>query len=163
MSSEREETKRLLEREAAAFATPMLPLSAEEEQAIHDRLAKLPWPAPWTANTFEIDCPCPNGDDCGDSHTCEEVDASEAYPDGQCVVQIHTPGLETLAKPCAEFIAAARTDVPRLLATLGAERAACARATERLRAFMIDVLNDPIAAAETLAAAVREMPNAEEE
>ena len=102
---------------------PMLPLSVEEEQAIRDRLAKLPWPAPWTASTFEIDCPCPNGAHCGDQHTCEEVEAPEAYPGGQCVVQIHTPGLETFAKPCAEFIAAARTDVPRLLATIDAERA----------------------------------------
>jgi hypothetical protein len=90
------------------------------------------WPAPWVAHTFEVDCPCPNGEHCGDSHTCEEVEAPEAYPasaqdpaptgEGQCVVQISVPGLESLAGPNAQFIAAARNALPKLLRELRARR-----------------------------------------
>lgn len=72
------------------------------------------WKSPWVAHTFEIDCPCPNGEHCGDSHTCEEVEAPKEYPDGQCVVQISVPGLETFAKPTAELIAYYRTAAPLL-------------------------------------------------
>ncbi|GMV18406.1 MAG: hypothetical protein AMXMBFR56_66300 [Polyangiaceae bacterium] len=74
------------------------------------------WKAPWVARTFEIDCPCPNGEDCGDPHDCCEVEAPEEYPDGQCVVQIHVPGLETFARPTAELIAFYRTAAPQLAA-----------------------------------------------
>ena len=84
------------------------------------------WAAPWIARTFEIDCPCPNGEDCGETHSCEEVESPEAYPaspaapaavgEGQCVVQISVPGLESLSRPTAEFIAASRTAMPALLA-----------------------------------------------
>jgi len=92
------------------------------------KLDALPWPAPWVAHTFEIECPCPNGADCGDSHTCEEVEAPQAYPwspqepagtgEGQCVVQLSTPGLDRFARPCAEFIAAARNELPGIRAKL---------------------------------------------
>ena len=73
------------------------------------------WQAPWVAHTFEIDCPCPNGEHCGDTHTCEEVESPEAYPEGQCVVQISVPGLETFAGPTAQFIAASRNALVSLL------------------------------------------------
>src|SRR5512146_64648 len=96
------------------------------------RLEAKTWAAPWTARTFEIYCPCPNGEDCGSSHTCEEVEAREAYPasheepadegEGQCVVQISVPGLESLAGPTAEFIAAVRNDLPSLLAEVERRR-----------------------------------------
>ena len=93
-----------------------------------ERLEKLlgsAWPAPWTAHTFEIDCPCPNWEHCGDSHTCEEVESRESYPyshnepapkgHGQCVVQIQVPGLESLAGPNALFIATARNLLPAII------------------------------------------------
>jgi hypothetical protein len=93
-------------------------------QDLWDRLDALPWPAPWTAHTFEIDCPCPNGVDCGDAHSCEEVESLTAYPyspeepategHGQCVVQISVPGLETFSRPCAEFIVSARNELPAI-------------------------------------------------
>ena len=105
-------------------------------QDLWDKLDALPWPGPWVAHTFEIDCPCPNGEHCGDTHDCAEVEDRTAYPaspekpaepgHGQCVVQINTPGLETFAKPCAEFIAAARNELPairdRMLALESAAR-----------------------------------------
>lgn len=72
------------------------------------------WKAPWVAHTFEVDCPCPNGEHCGETHTCEEVEAPEEYPDGQCVVQISVPGLETFARPTAELVAYYRTAAPLL-------------------------------------------------
>ena len=97
-------------------------------QDLWDKLDALPWPGPWVAHTFEIDCPCPNGEHCGDAHDCAEVEDRTAYPSspekpaepghGQCVVQINTPGLETFAKPCAEFIAAARNELPAIRARL---------------------------------------------
>ena len=97
-------------------------------QDLWDKLDALPWPGPWVAHTFEIDCPCPNGEHCGDTHDCAEVEDRTAYPaspekpaepgHGQCVVQINTPGLETFAKPCAEFIAAARNELPAIRARL---------------------------------------------
>lgn len=100
----------------------------DEDLAKLEQLLKAAWPAPWTAHTFEIDCPCPNGEHCGDSHTCEEVEYREAYPDshehpareghGQCVVQIDVPGLESLAGPNALFIATSRNMLPALLEEL---------------------------------------------
>jgi len=108
--------------------------------ALWAALDALPWPAPWIAHTFEVDCPCPNGADCGNPHTCEEVEAPEAYPAsperpaepgrGQCVVQIATPGLEKFAKPCAEFIAMARNELPAIRARL--RKAPVARTREFL-------------------------------
>jgi hypothetical protein len=105
----------------------------DEQIAELRRLMAGAWAAPWVARTFEIECPCPNGEDCGDLHTCEEVEAPEAYPDspeapapegeGQCVVQITVPGLESLAGPCAAFIAAARNAMPSLLSEVEAARA----------------------------------------
>ena len=106
-------------------------------QDLWDKLDALPWPGPWVAHTFEVDCPCPNGEHCGDTHDCAEVEDRTAYPaspekpaepgHGQCVVQINTPGLETFAKPCAEFIAAARNELPairdRMLALESAAKA----------------------------------------
>jgi hypothetical protein len=84
--------------------------------------------APWVARSFEIECPCPNGQHCGDSHTCEEVNAPEEYPwssdapadpdaenAGQCIVQIDVPGLEDFAKANAALIAAMRNKLPALL------------------------------------------------
>jgi hypothetical protein len=98
-----------------------------------ERLERAAWVAPWVAHTFEIDCPCPNGEDCGDTHSCEQIEAPEAYPsspeepaapgEGQCVVQISVPGLESLAGPTAAFIAAARNALPSLLAEVTAARA----------------------------------------
>jgi len=101
------------------------------------------WKAPWTAHTFEIDCPCPNENHCGESHTCEEVEALEEYPNGvpgkpadvgrgQCVVQIQVPGLETFAKPAAAFIAASRDAVPALLNGYEAMRLRAERAEAEL-------------------------------
>jgi hypothetical protein len=77
--------------------------------------ASNPWRGEWVARTFEIDCPCPNGVDCGAQHTCEEVESPESYPDGQCVVQISVPGLETFAVPVARYIAALHNAAPELL------------------------------------------------
>jgi hypothetical protein len=120
--------------DAAPSPGATTPLTADLDAL--ERLMAAAWPAPWVPRSFEIDCPCPNGDDCGDSHSCEEVEAPEAYPaspeapapagDGQCVVQISVPGLESLARPTAEFIAAARNDLPAIVAEL--------RSLRRLRA-----------------------------
>lgn len=100
-----------------------------------ERLHREAFRAPWVSRTFEIECPCPNGEDCGDSHTCEEVEAPEEYPadsehpaepgHGQCVVQIDVPGLEQFARSNGQLIAAARNALPRLIAA--------AREAERLR------------------------------
>jgi hypothetical protein len=122
--------------EAATAPAPSSPpgdAPTEEQIAELEALMAQAWPAPWTARTFEIDCPCPNGEHCGDSHTCEEVEAPEAYPaspaapaaegEGQCVVQISVPGLESLAGPNARFIATARNLLPSLIAALRAARA----------------------------------------
>lgn len=107
---------------------------SEERLEELERLVAGAWEGPWVAHTFEIDCPCPNGEHCGDTHSCEQVEAPEAYPashrhpaapgEGQCVVQIHVPGLESLAGPNARFIAAARTAVPELIAEIRRLRAA---------------------------------------
>jgi hypothetical protein len=114
---------------------------SEEQLANLERLIAGAWAAPWVAHTFEIDCPCPNGDDCGDTHTCEQVEAPEAYPaspedpapagEGQCVVQISVPGLESLARPNAEFIVAARNALPALIAEVRRLRSAALRREER--------------------------------
>lgn len=56
---------------------------------------------PWTYRDFAIDCPGDeHGDVCGDSHDIVEVEAPDAYPDGQCVAQIgfSVPGLEMREK-----------------------------------------------------------------
>jgi hypothetical protein len=97
-----------------------------------ERLERDPrlWKAPWRAHTFEIDCPCPNGDDCGDTHYCCEVEAPDEYPDSQCVVQISVPGLETFAEPTAAFIAFARNNAAAIIAELRAARELCARADD---------------------------------
>jgi hypothetical protein len=132
-------------------------------QDLWDKLDALPWPAPWAAHTFEIDCPCPNGDHCGDTHDCAEVEAREAYPSspeepaspgrGQCVVQISTPGLETFSRPCAEFIAAARNELPAIrkrCAALEAVAVAAASARSKFgddypgRFAMLDELLDAL-------------------
>ena len=120
-------------------------------QDLWDKLDALPWPGPWVAHTFEIDCPCPNGEHCGDTHDCAEVEDRTAYPaspekpaepgHGQCVVQINTPGLETFAKPCAEFIAAARNELPAIRARLAEMDATLA--------FYLRVLEEEAAAAPT--------------
>ena len=116
----------------------------DEQIAELERLMAGAWPAPWVAHTFEIDCPCPNGEDCGDLHTCEQVEAPEAYPaspedpaepgDGQCVVQISVPGLESLAGPNAAFIARARNALPSLLAEVRAARASATTGRDWCRA-----------------------------
>jgi len=88
--------------------------------------------APWTASTFEIDCPCPNGVDCGDPHSCEVVEALEEYPDspeepaqagqGQCIVQISVPGLDRFAKANGALITALRNNVGAIVRELRAAR-----------------------------------------
>lgn len=89
--------------------------------------AKGVWKAPWSAHEFEIDCPCPNGEHCGDTHSCVEVEAREEYPcgapgepaeegQGQCVVQIDVPGLDLFAHPTAAAIVALRNNADGLLA-----------------------------------------------
>ena len=115
---------RWLEEHGPAREEPAAP--SDETLDELERLEGETWVAPWVARTFEVDCPCPNGEDCGDMHSCEEVEAPEAYPDsheepapegeGQCVVQISVPGLESLSRPTAQFIAAARNALPALLA-----------------------------------------------
>lgn len=113
-------------------------------QDLWDKLDALPWPGPWVAHTFEIDCPCPNGDHCGNTHDCAEVEDRTAYPNspkepaepghGQCVVQISTPGLETFSKPCADFIVSARNELPAIRARWTAlEAVAMAAATARAK------------------------------
>lgn len=85
------------------------------------------WKAPWSSHEFEINCPCPNGEHCGDTHSCVEVEAREEYPcgapgepaeegQGQCVVQISVPGLSTFAYPTADAIVALRNNADGLLA-----------------------------------------------
>jgi hypothetical protein len=120
-------------------------MSDETKIAELERLMAAAWPAPWVAHTFEIDCPCPNGEHCGDTHSCEQVEAPEAYPaspeepaapgEGQCVVQISVPGLESLAGPTAAFIVAARNTLPSLLterARILSAGSALARAMESI-------------------------------
>jgi len=117
-------------------------MSAED---LWKKLDALPWPAPWVARTWEVDCPCPNGQHCGDTHSCEEVEAPEAYPaspeepapagEGQCVVQISTPGLECFARPCAEFIAAARNELPEVRGRLARLEAVVAEVARVRRKF----------------------------
>jgi hypothetical protein len=101
------------------------PLTDEQIEELARLEREAAWAAPWTVHSFEIECPCPNGEDCGNLHACDEVEAREAYPfspddpadegEGQCVVQIAVPGLESLAGPNARFIAAARNALPALL------------------------------------------------
>ena len=104
------------------------------EAAVH---AEGVWKAPWTARTFEIECPCPDG--CGEPHTCEEVEALEEYPngapgepadegDGQCVIRIDVPGLEDFAGPTAAAIVALRNNADALIEA--------ARERDRLRALL---------------------------
>lgn len=130
--------------------------------------AKGVWAAPWSARTFEIECPCPRGVHCGESHTCWEVEAREAYPhgapgepadegDGQCVVQIDVPGLEDFAGPTAAAIVAMRNSIEGLLAA--------ARERDALRARLASL---PVAelvaygrAREAYMAAVLEGPEGE--
>ena len=106
------------------------------EAAVH---ASGVWKAPWTARTFEIECPCPNGVHCGEPHTCEEVEALEEYPngapgepadegDGQCVIRIDVPGLEDFAGPTAAAIVALRNNADALIEA--------ARERDRLRALL---------------------------
>ena len=112
--------------------------------------------APWTAHTFEIDCPCPNGVHCGDSHTCEEVEAPQEYPhspddpaqtgDGQCVVQISVPGLETFAKRNAALIVATRNALPALLAEIRAAREVVESVRARSPMMLTDDEIDALAA-----------------
>ena len=121
-----------------------------ERRAELRALAERAWQPPWVARTFEIDCPCPNGSHCGDSHTCEEVEATEEYPngapgepaaegDGQCVVQISVPGLDTFSKPTAALIAAMRNGLEPLLTALDAAEAEVA-ALRRQRDVAREVL-----------------------
>lgn len=98
------------------------PMSPEELRACRERADacfRAPWIAtdPWTVE--------PDGDE-----DCEEVRSvlsPDEYPGGQVVAECHddgmiaTPGLRGFAEAHSAFIAAARTDVPRLLATV-AER-----------------------------------------
>jgi hypothetical protein len=93
-------------------------LSLDDLLAQVDAHDKAMFKGPWRAHTFEIDCPCPNGNHCGNPHTCEEVEAPEEYPSppGQCVVQIDVPGLDTFAKANAEGIAWMRNALPELAA-----------------------------------------------
>ena len=106
------------------------------EAAVH---AAGVWRAPWTARTFEIECPCPNGVHCGEPHTCEEVEALEEYPcgepeapakpgAGQCVLWIDVPGMETFAGPTAAAICALRNNADALVEA--------ARERDRLRALL---------------------------
>ena len=101
------------------------------------------WAAPWSAREFEVDCPCPNGEHCGDSHTCAEVEAREEYPrgsrgkpadegDGQCVVQISVPGLVTFALPTARCVALLRNHADARGAEVRASRAGISAAREWL-------------------------------
>lgn len=115
--------------------------------------AKGVWRAPWSARTFEIECPCPNGKHCGEPHTCEEVGALEAYPcgepgapaeegEGQCVVQIDVPGLETFAGPTAAAIVALRNNAAALLAA--------AELVQKLRAIQAGWVRGDVSSLATL-------------
>jgi len=86
------------------------------------------------------------------------VEAPEAYPaspsepapagEGQCVVQISTPGLEMFARPCAEFIASARNELPAILMRCRAlEAVAMAAKTARSK---FDVGDDRFALLDSL-------------
>lgn len=79
---------------------------------------------PWTAETWEVECPL-DDDECEIAeHDVETILAPDEYPSEQVVAQvddrgrIHTPGLAGFASAHARFIAAARTDVPDLVARI---------------------------------------------
>lgn len=110
---------------AETTQTTRAPVDIDALEALHAKA----WKGPWIAHTFEIDCPCPNGEDCGDTHTCDEVRAPDEYPEGgQCVVQITVPGLERFASPTAAAIAALHNAAPAMFAELRRLRAEVATA-----------------------------------
>lgn len=136
---------------AGLWAASRPPLDVAALRAVVE--AKGVWRAPWTAHTFAIDCPCPNGEHCGDTHSCVEVEAREEYPngepgdpaeegEGQCVVQINVPGLETFAAPTAAAIVALRNNAPALLAA--------AELVQKLRAIQAGWVRGDVSALDTL-------------
>ena len=97
------------------------PMSYEELRACRER-AEACFRAPWIASdpwTVEPD----GGEDCEEVRS---VLSPDEYPGGQVVAECHddgivaTPGLREFAAAHSAFIAHARTDVPRLLATIAA-------------------------------------------
>lgn len=110
-------------------------MTPEELRACRERVDacfRAPWVAtdPWTVE--------PDGDE-----DCEEVRSvlsPDEYPGGQVVAECHddgttaTPGLREFAEAHSNFIAHARTDVPRLLATLAARDARLEAVADVLRA-----------------------------
>lgn len=101
--------------------------------------------APWTYTRFEVVCDRHEYEDCaGDGlHDVVRVESPDEYPGGQVVADVlcEVPGLEGFAKANGEFIAAARTDVPALVAEV-----------RRLR----DALNDAVGLAKEMVVYVPE-------
>jgi hypothetical protein len=100
----------------------MTPEELQASRARVDVCFRAPWVAsePWTVE------PEFNDDDDDEEVEICSVDSPDEYPDGQRVAECfengttRTPGLEGFARAHAEFIAHARTDVPRLHATIAA-------------------------------------------
>jgi len=108
-------------------------MSPEELRACRERAEacfRAPWIAtdPWTVE--------PDGD--GDCEEVRSVLSPDEYPGGQVVAECHddgiivTPGLREFAEAHSAFIAEARTDVPRLLATIAARDEEIRRIAEAL-------------------------------
>lgn len=82
------------------------------------RRAEAAFKGPWTYDDWQVDCGAE--DHCGETHEAMTIEAPDAYPDGQVVAQVvqtvcDVPGLDSLARRNGDFIAHARTDVPRLV------------------------------------------------
>ena len=105
-----------------------------------DRLQRLmaaAWAGPWTHDTWTIVCDggeSSDGDSHGEDHAVETI-LSPAYPGEQVVAQFddtdcssaaraHVPGLSEFARANAEFICAARNELPALLTELAGLRIA---------------------------------------
>jgi len=103
-------------------------LLTEAELAELERMDRAAFRAPWTYESWEIDCPeIYGGDECGYEHNIATVIAPDEYPNDpnrpQVVAQIDVPGIDVLAHRNGALIAAARNALPRLLAELRRLRA----------------------------------------
>ncbi len=117
-------------------------MSPEDLSEIEQR-ANAAFRGPWRYGEFAIYCgydrceidACRNDPDtyAGYYHDIVSIEAPDEYPDNQYVAQIQVPGLEGFAERNGKFIAAARTDIPRLIEALRRAWAERDRAIELLR------------------------------